>query len=53
MNLYQKGKGKSKGGRSEKNTEPNTAEPEGSSRSNKGSVVQGAVVVASKAEEPG
>ena len=52
-NLYQKGKGKPKGKRSEENTEPNTTEPEVSSISNQGSVAQGAVVVASKAAEPG
>ena len=54
-NLYQRGKGKSKGGRREreKNTEPNATESDPSSSSNQGSLVQGAVAVASKAAEPG
>ena len=52
MNLYQKGKGKSKGKRNEKNTEPKTAEQEKSSSSNKRDIIQGAVVVESKAAGP-
>ena len=53
-NLYLRGKGKSKWGKkSEKNTEPNATESDPSSSSNQGSLVQGAVAVASKAAEPG
>ena len=49
MNLYQKGKGKSKGKRNEKNTEPKNAVQEESSSSNQGNSIQGAVIVDAKA----
>ena len=49
MNLYQKGKWKTKGKRNEKNTEPKNAAQEEPSSSNQGNSVQGAAVVASKA----
>ena len=48
-NLYQKGKGKSKGKRNEKNTEPKTAEQEGSSSLHQGNTTQWATIVESKA----
>ena len=49
MNLYQKGKGKSKGKRNEKNTEPKTAAQDESSSSYQGNSIQGATIVESKA----
>ena len=49
MKLYQKGKGKSKGERNEKNTEPKNAEQEEPSSSRQENSIQGAAVVASKA----
>ena len=49
MNLYQKGKGKTKGKRNEKNTEPKKADQEESSSSYQGNGIQGVVIVESKA----